>query len=226
MPSKFNCAPKFDQKVKIPSRETVRSVCEDLLPLVSNQFFVVKDLVNVLADFVASRFSVNVLHSQAMQVDPGDVILAAYYDSTEDEDCKISIEVVLITNIRDKVILVTDELFDTVVTRLADCLIHEMVHMKQARARDFHETDYEVRHRDNTDDEIEYLSDPDEIDAYAYNIADELQENPDPLKLLAYPSSVKIEQSLNLWVYVNAFDHSVDDPAMRRLLKKIYKRLT
>lgn len=226
MPKKFNCAPKFDQKVKIPTRDNIRTVCEDLHPLVVDQFFTVKDLINLLADFVAKRFRVNVLHSQAMQVDPSDIILAAYYDSTEDEDCKISIEVVLITNARDSVILVTNELFDVFVTRLADCLIHEIVHMKQARARDFHETDYETMHRDSVDGEIEYLSNPDEIDAYAYNIADELQENPEPLKLLAYPSSVKIEQSLNLWVYVNAFNHSIDDPIIRKLLKKIYKRLT
>lgn len=226
MPKKFNCAPKFDQKVKIPTRDDIREVCKDLHPMVVDQFFAVKDLINVLADFVAKRFSVNVLHSQTMQVDPSDIILAAYYDSTEDEDCKISIEVVLITNARDSVILVTDELFDVFVTRLADCLIHEVVHMKQARARDFHETDYETRHRDSVDDEIEYLSNPDEIDAYAYNIADELQENPEPFKLLTYPSSVKIEQSLNLWVYINAFDHSIDDPIIKKLLKKVYKRLT
>ena len=226
MPKKFNCAPKFDQKVKIPTRDDIREVCRDLQPMVADQFFAVKDLINVLADFIAKRFSVNVMHSQAMEVDPGDINLAAYYDSTEDEFCKISIELVLITNARDTIVLVTDELFNTLVTRLADCLIHELVHMKQARARDFVETAYEDRHRDNVDGEIDYLSNPDEIDAYAYNIADELLENSEPLKLLATPTSVSIDESLNLWVYVNAFGLTVDDPILKKLLKKVYKRLT
>lgn len=226
MPSKFNCAPKFDQKVKVPSRDTIRSVCQDLFPLVSNQFFIVKDLINVLADFVAKRFSVNVLHSQAIQVDPGDINLAAYYDSIDDESCKIPIELVLITNSQDSIILVTDELLNIFVTRLADCLIHELVHMKQARDREFIETRREERHRDNLDDEIDYLSHPDEIDAYAYNIADELSENSEPLKILATPTAVKIDQSLNLWVYVNTFGQCPNDPIMKKLLKKVYKRLT
>lgn len=225
MPKKFNCAPKFDQKVKIPTRENIRVVCEDLQPLVVNQFFAIKDLINILADFIAKRFSVNVMHSQAMQVDPGDINLAAYYDSTEDEFCKISIELVLITNTRDKIILVTDELFNIFVTRLADCLIHELVHMKQARARDFIETAYDEC-RDSLGDEVDYLSNPDEIDAYSYNIADELSENSEPLKLLAAPTSVSIDESLNLWVYVNTFGVTDGNPTLKKLLKKVYKRLT
>lgn len=225
MPKKFNCAPKFDQKVKIPTRDDIREVCRDLQPMVADQFFAIKDLINILADFIAKRFSVNVMHSQAMQVDPGDINLAAYYDSTEDEFCKISIELVLITNTRDKIILVTDELFNIFVTRLADCLIHELVHMKQARARDFIETAYDEC-RDSLGDEVDYLSNPDEIDAYSYNIADELSENSEPLKLLAAPTSVSIDESLNLWVYVNTFGVTDGNPTLKKLLKKVYKRLT
>ena len=229
MPSKFNCAPKFDQKVKIPTREQVKDVCDKFALPKIDQIFDVKEFVKILGKFIADKFSVNVLHATAIEVDPGDININAYYDFQEDEFCKIAIELVLITNVQEKYLLFTEELYTTFVKRLADALVHELVHMKQSRARDHLAVEFMPDNIDDLDAEIReffYLSNPDEIDAYAYNIADELKDNPDPLQKLRNPLNVTIDESINLWVYVNTFDGDLSDPILKKLLKKVYKRLT
>lgn len=229
MPSKFNCAPKFDQKVRIPSREIVKDICDKFAFPKIDQIFEVKEFIKILGEFIAEKFTVNVLHATAIEVDPGDININAYYDCHDDEFCKIAIELILVTNVQEKYILFTEELYLVFVKRLADALAHELVHMKQSRARDHIDVEFMPDNIDDLDLEIRdyiYLSSPDEIDAYAYNIAVELQDNPNPLQKLRDPLSVTIDESINLWVYVNTFDRDISDPVLRRLLKKIYKRLT
>jgi hypothetical protein len=69
------------------------------------------------------------------------------------------------------------------------------------------------------------LSDPDEIDAYAHNIATELREHPNPLSKLTNPASVSVNDNINLWAYVQAFNKDITHPTIKHLLKKIYKLL-
>jgi hypothetical protein len=76
------------------------------------------------------------------------------------------------------------------------------------------------------DENLSYLSDLDEIDAYAYNIATELKEHPNPLSKLDNPAAVSVNDSINLWAYLQAFSKDLKNPAIKRLLKKVYKHLT
>jgi hypothetical protein len=36
---------------------------------------------------------------------------------------------------------------------------------------------------------------------------------------------ISIEDSINLWSYVNAFEKNTNHPVIRRLIKKVYKSL-
>lgn len=74
-----------------------------------------------------------------------------------------------------------------------------------------------------------YLGSTDEIYAYAYNIAHELLDKADLqtcLKKLEAPSKIKIEDSINLYAYVNTFSKDVEHPVLKRLIKRIYQTLT
>ena len=226
MANKFNCAPKFDQKVRIPTREQVRKVFDEFANPVKNQIFPIKEFIKLLADFIAERYSVNVMHATAVEVDLGDININAYYDFEDDEFCKIAIELVLVTNTQEKFLLFSEELYSDFVKRLADALAHELVHMKQARARDHIYVEFKLKNTDVLDRELLYLSSPDEIDAYSYNIAVELEDSKTPLRKLANPSTITMEDSLNLWVYVTTFKNNFKNPALRKLLKKVYKKLS
>ena len=223
---KFNCSPKFDQKVKLPSRDIVRNIFDDFSDKFLDQVYPKDELIKQLAEIIAHRFRVNVLHTEAVEVDVNDVGINGYYDADDDEQCKIAIEVVLVTNPNSKFILFDQEKYTTFAVNLADVLIHELLHMRQYRARDFIPIDFCPNKYVDLDEELLYLSNPDEIDAYAYNIADELRVHPNPIKKLSNLKEITLQDSINLWAYLNAFSYDISSPPLKRLLKKVYKYLS
>jgi hypothetical protein len=107
--------------------------------------------------------------------------------------------------------------------------------MQQFRARDFLEVErwefggesYEEEY-DEDEENRWYLSSPDEINAYAYNIANELLDRNSYTQVIEKLNKVRdiaIEDSVNLWAYVNAFSKDVNHPVLKRLIKKVYKSL-
>jgi len=223
---KFNCAPKIYEQVELPTREQIRVICNDLKPEIVDQIFSINDLVDRVGHFIARRFRVSVLHAQAWEVEPTELNLNAFYDPERDEKQKPSIELILVTNPNDTHLILDQELWDLFVNRLADSLAHELIHMYQARSRNFLYVEHQARRNIQIDDNLVYLSDPDEIDAYAYNIATELREHPNPLSKLINPAAVSVNDSINLWAYIQAFSKDLKNPVVKKLLKKIYKNLT
>jgi hypothetical protein len=223
---KFNCAPKLDEQVELPTREQVRNICNDLKSKIVDQIFSIDDIVEVVGHFVARRFRVSVLHAQAWEVDPTELNINSFYDPERDEQQKPSIELILVTNPNDSHLILDDELWDLFVNRLADSLAHELIHMYQARSRNFLFVEHRRHRTIALDENLVYLSDPDEIDAYAYNIATELREHPNPLSKILNPATVSVNDSINLWAYIQAFSKNLNNPVVKKLLKKVYKLLT
>lgn len=223
---KFNCAPKLSEQVNLPTREQVREVCISLESKVVNQVFLVDDLIDLIGKFVARKFRVNVLHAKALEVELSELNINAYYDPERDERSKFSIELILVTNPNDNYLIIDSNLWTLFVNRLSDSLAHELIHMRQARARDFLFVEHRARHTVDIDENLVYLSDPDEIEAYAYNIATELREHLNPLSKILNPASVSVNDSVNLWAYIQAFSKDITHPVVKKLLKKVYKLLT
>jgi hypothetical protein len=103
--------------------------------------------------------------------------------------------------------------------------------MYQYRTRDFWEPGPVYVPDDCTEEEenLIYLSDPDEIGAYAHNIACELLESGDVdciKEKLKEVNKITIDDSVNLWAYVQTFQEYPNHPVMRKLLKKVYKNLS
>jgi len=180
----------------------------------------VNEISEIVGAVIANNFRTDVLHADAQEVDVGDINITAYYDPELDSMNRPCIELYLVYSTLDSIILFDDELFDTLTKRLCDTLCHEQIHQQQHRARYWDCWDYD------TDNVEEYLGNKDEIDAYSHNIANELLDYADyqnVLTLLNNPSTIKIEQSINLWVYIRTF--GVDHPVTKRLLKKVIRKL-
>lgn len=224
MPRKLNCAPKFDEAVRIPNRLQVKMVLDEFQDTFGNRVLGIDELIEKLGHFIANRFSVNVTRAMAPEVDLGDLNVSAFYDWEDDECCKTSIELVLISNPQEKFLIFSDDLYERLSKIIADSLIHELVHMKQARSRDYAYRDF--KHNYSETDERKYLGNPDEIDAYAHNICADFKEISENIKRLNAPSKVSMIESMNLWIYLKAFGHDVSTPVLKRLLKKVYKLLT
>ena len=227
---KFNCCPKLDKPVVVPTRKEILEIMDEIQPFIVNQFMSVDELIQDLGVFLGKRFNIDVKHAEAAQVDQNDIDLNGFYDGGLDEAGDIPIEIYLVTNPMQDVMLIDAEQFNIISRRIADTLSHEVIHMHQYRARDFLEVE-KIEYTEFEDEEEEnrwYLSSPDEINAYAYNIANELLDKhnyPQVLEKLNKVKDISIEDSINLWAYVQAFSKDVNHPVLKRLIKKVYKSL-
>lgn len=227
---KFNCCPKLDKPVVIPTRKEILEILEEIRPIIVNQFLTVDELIQELGIFLGKRFNIDVKHAEAAQVDQNDIDLMGFYDGGLDEAGDIPIEIYLVTNPMQDVMVVDEEQFNIISRRVADTLSHEVIHMQQNRARDFLEVE-KLEYNEFEDESEEnrwYLSSPDEINAYAYNIANELLDKnayPQVLEKLNRVKDISIEDSINLWAYVQAFSKDLNHPVIKRLIKKVYKSL-
>lgn len=181
------------------------------------------EISSVLGQLISENFRADVIQAEAPQVDPGDINVSACYDPELDSMDRPCIEIVLVYNPYDSILIIDNEVFDSTVKRLCDSIAHEQIHQQQHRSRFWEDTWF-----DDPDDAEAYLSHKDEIDAYSYNIANELLDYADikqVLTILNNPSTIKIEHSVNLFVYMQTFEYNSNHPVIKRLLKKITKLL-
>jgi len=121
----------------------------------------------------------------------------------------------------------TPRRFTRICNRVADVLLHEIIHMRQARKRKFKNLPGYSSKAESTKQrqEQEYLGDNDEIDAYAFNMACELNEKFQGYikQIVDYfnePQKGK-RRYYNTWrMYLKAFDWDSDHRIIRRLKKR------
>lgn len=181
-----------------------------------------KEITEIVGLVISTSFRADILFCDASEVDIGDLNFSATYDYELDSMDRPSIEIYFVFNPLDHTLIIDEETFDNISKRLCDTISHEQIHQRQYRSR-YWEEYFDV----DTDNPFLYLSNKDEIDAYSYNIANELLDYTDcqkALSLLTKPSNITIEQSVNLWAYIQLFG-SASNPIIKRLLKKVSKIL-
>ena len=148
-----------------------------------------------------------------------------YYDPEDDKegDCPIELIVTHNFNFNEAWYPIHATLL---LTQIFDTVVHELRHQRQHRTRKF-----EFSFIRGTELE-EYLSDPDEIDAYSISIATELVRNlgkDRAIRYLTNPNSLSRLKlhgkfvSPCLGMYIGTFPNS--SQTVKRLIKKVYVRL-
>ncbi len=188
-------------------------------------------LKSILAKHIKKYLPVRVALKPDPSVDLGWIYTGGTYYSDWDEDGRKCIEVVFTYNPFDNQVIVTKERFRRMCNIFADVILHEVIHMRQYRRRDFKILpDYES-HADRSElrEEQGYLGCTDEIDAYSFNIACELLEKlKDPKKVHNYIAKKHRKGPLlshGLRIYLKAFEHNQNHPIIKRLKKKIIRYL-
>lgn len=146
-------------------------------------------------------------------LDPDDFTIGAEYDCELDQANKKHFIVNLIINHPKHVPMeITGDFADRFTLEMVEALVHEYQHQHQYRSRGYMlNRDYTSAHKDRKiKEEQEYLGSPDEIDAYAANIAARFY--------LAKLLNTSVE-SLDLKQYYTVFGPF--HPVVKRLLKKI-----
>ena len=152
-------------------------------------------------------------------LEPGEFTIGAEYDPGLDELKKKQFIIDFILNWpKSTPIPISPEMADQMAMDLLETLIHEYEHQRQFRSRRYrsHKNNYTSNHKDpDKRADQEYLGDPDEIDAYAQNIAARHY-------IMKYKLNITSTSKINspdLKQYYKAFgkDHEV----VKLLLKKI-----
>jgi hypothetical protein len=161
------------------------------------------------------------------EVIPNLVYVGGTYYSELDRDRSTSIELCLCYNPKDQLIKMNSQRFKRFCVGFADTILHEVIHMRQLRKRKFvHLPDYpSTATRLKQREEQEYLGNLDEVDAYAFNIACELDVkfNSDIKKIVGYlneDQKGKRRSHNSYRMYLQAFGHNHNHPVIKRVKKR------
>lgn len=209
--------------------ETVCSVCNNVQANNKNGStfpLVMKDLRK---QFKIHDIILKIRSRRDKHLGPHELYVHAYYDSYDDKNLDIPIEVIVNNNFDKEQVWDTKQVRDFLV-QVYDAVVHEKKHQRQSKKRN-----YELywAHIDAGYHYHEYLQDPDELDAYSLSIAIELCRNLGKHRALRYlPKLTALARmkingeyvSPNLNAYVSHFDEP-KSILLRRLAKKVYVRL-
>lgn len=174
------------------------------------------------------KIPINVTSIYHKKTDNSSVWVGGMYDSVKDLNNLTSITLRLQYNPNCTFIKMKTSHFNRFCITAADTILHEMIHMRQYRRRNFKDImGYEsVAESCRQRAEQTYLGHYDEIDAYSFNIACMLDEK-------FHSNSKKIVEYLNrdlndgrlrknsYLLYLTTFDHNHDHIVIKKLKKKI-----
>lgn len=192
-----------------------------------NQTLTIDKFHSILTKHIKKYMPIRSRKSQELQVEPGFVWAGGVYHTEYDEEKEKSIELCLAYSLADNTLTYTSLRFTRLCWRIADVLLHEIIHMHQARKRNFKPLPgYSSKAESSKQrQEQEYLGDNDEIDAYAFNMACELNDRfkGDMSRIVDYlnqPQKGK-KTNYNVWrTYLKTFEWDQN----HRIIKRIKKR--
>ena len=209
--------------------ETVCSVCNNVRRI-SKQGLSFHKLMTVLRrEFREQNFNLRIKTDTDKTLNVGEFYVNAFYDPEDDKEGDIAIELIIHHNFDKVIIWQLNEVSD-LLREIFDAVVHEFKHQRQSRKRKFHSY---WDHTNPATDYMAYLSDPDEVDAYAISIAIELCRNVGKYRAIRYMSKLSSLSKLkfrdryvspNLSAYIGIFG-GLEDPTIRLLAKKVYIRL-
>lgn len=185
-----------------------------------------------LSKHIKSKLPVSI---KKQQYDPtqdrGFPYMGGSYDSVLDKRGKKRfIEVVLSYHPKDQEVKITEYRWRRLCSLFADTILHEVIHMRQYRSRNFkdipgYKSTAELR-KQRADQE--YYGHRDEMGAHAFNIACELVDKfkDDNVAIRNYMDNLPRRIKKGTWCkYLKTFDYNHDHIKVRQMKQKVMKQL-
>lgn len=205
--------------------ERVNKICKHVRDLNSQSISFKKLVWNIRHICKVNGLDLKIVTKKDKTLDTNQFYVNAYYDAEDDFNQETPIEIYVYHNFNDSDSFLKTQITEFLV-QIFDATVHEYRHQKQSQSR--HYATYSNHDQSPYND---YLSDPDELDAYALSIAIELLRCMSKERAKKYLSRIsalsKMRQgsiyvSPNLKAYM---DHFGLTALTKRLAKKIYKHL-
>ena len=161
----------------------------------------------------------------------GYIFIGGVYYSDLDKKGKPAIEVNFNFNPTDTKLKLTQYRFKRLALRFADTILHEMIHMRQFRSRNFKSIPgyRSTAELSKERKEQEYYGDTDEMGAFAFNTACELFDRfgYDPTAIGRYLDSNQCTRHKHSWwyYYLKTFEFNHDHKIIRRMKNLIMRQL-
>lgn len=182
---------------------------------------------SILSKHIKRYLPVRINKKLDAEVEKDWIYVGGCYYSDYDQDYIKCIEVNFHYPLFYKKIIISKTRFKRICKSFADVILHEIIHMRQYRRREFKIIpDYESnaeRHEQRV--EQSYLGCPDEIDAYGFNMACELLDkfNGNTRKVYEYIGKKHRRgqlKSTTLRMYLKAFDYNQNHKIVKKVKAK------
>jgi len=174
------------------------------------------------------QIPVNIRSCYKTETDKNSVWVGGLYNSLADKKGKTSITISLQFHTKDLPVKVKESMFRRLCYSVADTLMHEIIHMRQYRRRNFKDIPgfYSTANLAKKRNEQTYLGHDDEIDAYSFNIACQLLDrfNNNPKKIANYLNKDFTDRRLKKDVY-RMYHEAFDFDHSHRVIKKLKKKV-
>ena len=192
----------------------------------------VKKLHQRLGSHIKSCLPVSIKKWQYdVKQDRGFPYMGGSYDSVQDKNgSKRFVEIVLSYHPHDHEVKITEYRWKRLCSLFADTILHEMVHMRQYRSRNFkdipgYKSTAELR-KQRVDQE--YYGHRDEMGAFSFNIACEMIDKfgNNPRTISNYMDTVSPRVKKGTWPrFLKTFDYDHDHIKVRQMKQKVLKQL-
>ena len=219
---------KFDWSTL--DRQGLTHFLAEISPKVVGQKLTNAQFHKVLSKHIKKQLPIKVIKKSDTKVDFGHVYTGGAYYSDDDKARKTCIEIIFVYNPFIETVTFTAQRFRRMCALFADTVLHELMHMRQYRSRKFKELPDYASSAEKTEQrqEQEYLGNPDEIDAYGFNIACELMDkfggNEQQVIKYLNEDQTRLRRRHNSWrMYLKAFNHDHNHVIIKRVKKKVMR---
>jgi len=184
-----------------------------------------------LTKFIRQRYPLKFRKTYNSKILPNTVYVGGIYHSYYDQSRQKCIELIF-EYPNQKKLFISPQKFSSFCYNIADTILHEIIHMRQFRRRNFKVLPDYASNAEKTEvrQEQAYLGSSDEIDAYSFNIACELIDKfgNNQKKIIKYLNEDQKykQRKNNSWrMYLKAFQHNHDHVIIKRVKKKVIRYL-
>lgn len=189
-------------------------------------------LHRIISKHIKQHLPIKITKSLSSNVKSESVTVGGFYYSWLDRKKYRAIEIQFQFDMFAKYIKLSDYKFNKLATNFSDIVLHEIIHLRQFRSRNFKylpeypstAESYKQRQKQI------YLGDRDEIDAYAFNIACELSDRFGfNQNVIAKYLDINLNDNRKIkdcWkMYLDTFDYDHQHPVIKKLKSKVIKYL-
>jgi hypothetical protein len=206
--------------------ERVNAVCNDVRDKNSQPIDFKKLINQTRSAFRRYDFDIKLRTKREKDLDFDKFYVMAYYDPEDDKDGETPVEVVVHHNLTGAEVFGTHQVTNFLV-EIYDATVHEYRHQYQSAARNYKDYTDHARHPYEV-----YLSNTDEMDAYALSIAIEMLRVMPKERAQKYMTRITVMSKMRkgadfaipvLCSYIGIF--GLND-VTRKIAKKVYKHLS